>query len=265
MNRRGLGTGLLRMRVTLAALVLLTVGAGMLVFSSRTTTPRTTSNGVTVPLLSSTAATALPTPALSYASIPMIFEPNHGQTDSQVRFMARGHGYGLFLTDEDAVLVLRRAGAKEHALDVQTSVIRMGLSGATAHTKVEGSGLLPGRSNYLIGKDSAKWNRNIPQYSRVRYAQVYPGIDLVYYGNQGQLEYDFEVAPGADPRNIRLHLGGSHRLRLESGDLVLETGEGSARLHAPRIYQRRNGTQEETINGRFVLLAKNEVGFEVGD
>src|SRR5579864_3939669 len=255
MNRRGLGTGLLRMRVTLAALVLLTVGAGMLVFSSRTTTPRTTSNGVTVPLLSSTAATALPTPALSYASIPMIFEPNHGQTDSQVRFMARGHGYGLFLTDEDAVLVLRRAGAKEHALDVQTSVIRMGLSGATAHTKVEGSGLLPGRSNYLIGKDSAKWNRNIPQYCRVRYAQVYPGIDLVYYGNQGQLEYDFEVAPGADPRRIALKVQSArtaHRgapLRLDArGDLVMGTHSGEVRFHKPVVYQLAAGRSSDQVS-----------------
>lgn len=264
LNRRGLGTGLLRTRVMLAGLLLLTVGAGMLVLSPRTTSSGTASNSATVPLVSPTPAIAIPTPALSYASIPMIFESNQGQTDAQVRFMARGHGYGLFLTDEDAVLVLRRAGVKEHALDGQTSVIRMGLSGATAHTKVEGSELLPGRSNYLIGKDSAKWNLDVPQYARVRYPQVYPGIDLVYYGNQGRLEYDFEVAPGADPGNIRLHFGGSHRLRLENGDLVLETREGAARLYAPHIYQRRDNA-EATVDGRFVLLAKNEVGFEVGD
>src|SRR5215469_3993080 len=223
------------MRVTLAALLLLTVGAGMLLLSSRTTGSRKATDGASIPSLPPTSTITLPTPALSYASIPMIFEPNQGQTDSQVRFIARGHGYGLFLTDEEAVLVLRRAGAKEHVLETRASVIHMGLSGASRRSNLEGSGLLPGRSNYLIGNDSAKWKRNVPQYARVRYPQVYPGIDVVYYGNQSQLEYDFEVAPGADPGNIRLHFGGSHRLHLENGDLVLETHEGTARLHAPHI------------------------------
>lgn len=262
LNRRGLGTGLLWTRVTLAGLLLLTVGAGMLVLGSRTSSSRTASNGAPVPLFSPAPATT--TPSLSYASIPMIFEPNQGQTDSQVRFLARGHGYGLFLTDEGAILVLRRAGAKEHVLETQTSVIHMGLSGKSEHATAEGSGLLPGKSNYLIGKDSAKWNRNVPQYARVRYPQVYPGIDLVYYGNQSQLEYDFAVAPGADPRKIKLHFDGSERLHLDRGDLVLETREGGARLHAPHVYQHINSA-EKTIDGRFMLLAKNEVGFEVGD
>jgi hypothetical protein len=260
LNRRGLGTGLLWMRIIPAAFLLVMVGAGLLALTSHTTSK----SAAAVPLLSPAATIATPPSIASHAHIPMIFEPNRGQTDPHVRFMARGNGYGLFLTDHEAVLVLRRAGAKDRVLDTKSSVVRMSLSGARTHASVIGAEPLPGKSHYLIGKDSSKWNRNVPQFARVRYPQVYPGIDLVYYGAQGQLEYDFEVAPGADPKNIQLRFEGSQKLRVEHGDLLLRTSEGVARLHAPHIYQRTSGT-EATVDGRFLLLAKDEVGFEIGN
>jgi Beta-propeller repeat/Domain of unknown function DUF11 len=245
-----------------ALLLLAAVGVGMLALSSRTTSKDAPT---TIPLPSPASTVTSSSSSLnSYAQVPMIFEPNRGQTDAQVRFMARGNGYGLFLTDDEAVLVLRRTGKQGKAQDSKSSVIRMSLAGATGQPEAEGSDLLPGRSHYLIGKDSSKWNRDIPQYARVRYPHVYPGIDLVYYGKQGQLEYDFEVAPGADPKNIQLHFAGSQKLRLNAGDLVLQTAHGDVRLHAPHIYQRA-GNLDKTVDGRFALLANNQVGFELGD
>lgn len=261
LNRRELGTGLLWTRIVPAVLLLLGVGAGLLVLGSRPTLERA---ATTMPLPSPTTTIAN-SPSLSvYAHVPMIFERNQGQTDAQVQFMARGNGYGLFLTDDEAVLVLRHVGGRDKARDAKSSVIRMALAGAMAHPKAEGAEPLPGRSHYLIGNAPSKWSRDLPQYARVRYSQVYPGIDLVYYGKQGQLEYDFEVAPGADPNKIQLHFDGSQKLRLDAGDLVLQTPDGNLRLNAPHIYQRTK-TAAETVDGRFVLLAKDEVGFELGN
>ena len=110
----------------------------------------------------------------------------------RVNFLARGAGYGLFLTPEQAVLTL-------HSPSTSPAVVRMQLAGANRDAAVSGASPLPGKSSYFVGNDPAKWHRDIPQFARVRYQDVYPGVDLVYYGNQGQLEYDFEVAPGLTP------------------------------------------------------------------
>ena len=193
-----------------------------------------------------------------------MFEPNQGQTDARVRFLARGGGYGLFLTAQEAVLSLpqSRSGGKEP--NHQASIVRMRLAGANERPDVAGSDELPGKSNYFIGNDPAKWHRNIPQYARVRYAQIYPGVDLVYYGGQGLLEYDFQVAPGADPGRIQLSFEGARNVKLEAGDLVLATADGEVRLQAPRMYQVQGATRK-TVDGRFVLLAENKVGFAVAN
>jgi hypothetical protein len=191
-----------------------------------------------------------------------MFEPNLGQSDGRVQFLARGTGYGLFLTKKEAVLsLLSRKSASDKTLS--RSVVRMSLVGANPDLSARGSDPLPGKSNYFIGNDAKKWRRDVPQYTRVRYADVYPGVDLVYYGNQGQLEYDFEVAPGADPKTVRLKFDGAQKLALEGQDLVLTTGNGTVRLQAPRIYQKDGGSRS-AVDGRFVLLADNTVGFEVG-
>jgi hypothetical protein len=194
---------------------------------------------------------------LAMAQLPLRFEPNQGQTDSQVKFMARGAGYGLFLTSDQAILALHSSK--------KASFVHLQLAGAGKAASIAGTDKLPGKSNYFIGNDPAKWQHDIPQFSRVRYQDVYPGVDLVYYGHQGQLEYDFEVAPGADPGKIALRFPGHRRPGLdENGDLILAASGGEVRLKAPRIYQpAASGTQQD-VAGHFVVRGDGQVGFEVG-
>lgn len=193
-----------------------------------------------------------------FGHLPMVFEPNRGQTDAQVKFLAHGSNYGLFLTADQAVLAL-------HKSPRQSSTLRMALANANPNAAVTGSDPLPGKSNYLIGNDPSKWHRNIPQFAKVRYQGIYPGIDLVYYGNQERLEYDVEVAPNADPHQVALQFPGTQNLRLNhQGQLVIAAGDGEVQLQAPRIYQ-KVGNEQRPVSGRFVLRAGNEVGFEIGD
>ncbi|MGQ0569156.1 MAG: DUF7948 domain-containing protein, partial [Armatimonadota bacterium] len=135
-----------------------------------------------------------------YGRLPMHFEANLGRTDPSVQFLARGRGYGLLLTSTEAVLVLRHP--------VRSAVVRMRLVGANPAPTVSGRAPLPGKVNYFIGNDPNRWRTNIPTYASVHYEAVYPGIDLVYYGTQRALEYDFVVAPGSDPEAITVSLEG---------------------------------------------------------
>lgn len=195
----------------------------------------------------------------AYGRLPLIFEANQGQTDSQVKFLARGAGYSLFLTGDEAVLALARAGS------VRRSVVRMTVDGARHEAEVEGADELPGKSNYFIGNDSAGWHRDVAQFARVGYRQVYPGIDLTYYGNQGSVEYDFAVSPGADAQQVGLRFEGAKTLAINAdGNLDLGLADGTLQLKAPRIYQ-RYGDEQRAVAGRFKLRAQNTVGFEVGD
>jgi uncharacterized repeat protein (TIGR01451 family) len=202
---------------------------------------------------------SLHTRSVSPVSIPMFFEANQGQTDSRVKFVSRGHGYNLFLTADEAVLELQpSAVSKEPASDV----IRMQLAGSNSAARVSGTEPLLGKSNYFIGNDPAKWHRGIPQYARVNYESVYRGVNLTYYGTQRQLEFDFRVAAGADPNQIALNFEGAS-IRLDAGELVLSTGHGDVRFHAPRIYQ-SDGDTRRTVAGRFRRLADNKIGFQIG-
>ncbi|MGO9167645.1 MAG: SBBP repeat-containing protein [Candidatus Sulfotelmatobacter sp.] len=220
-----------------------------------------------------------PTPSARQAlssravSLPMFFEPNQGQTDPRVKFLARGAGYGLFLTADEAVLELHQAAGTQHSAPssqrsavssqrASSSVIRMRLDGANSSARVSGASPLPGKSNYFIGNDPSKWRHDIPQFGRVEYQAVYPGVDLVYYGDQGQLEYDFRVAPAADPNQIALSFQGAST-HIDSGDLVLSTANGDVRFHAPRVYQ-QDGNNQKTIAGSFRQIADNKIGFAVG-
>jgi hypothetical protein len=205
-------------------------------------------------------------------SLPMFFEPNQGQTAPQVKFLARGAGYGLFLTADEAVLELQHptlstqhsaVSSQLAARSSSSSVIRMHLDGASASPRVSGASPLPGKSNYFIGNDSSQWHHDIPQFARVQYQAVYPGVDLVYYGNQGQLEYDFRVAPGAQPNQIALRFQGASA-RIDSGSLILSTADGDVRFNAPIIYQ-QDGNERQSIAGSFRQLAGNRIGFTIGD
>ena len=200
--------------------------------------------------------TANPRIVDSYGKLPLSFEVNEGQTDSQVKFIARGTGYSLFLTSTEAVLSLK-------APSISAVVLKMKLVGANPSPHLTGRDELPGKSNYFIGDDPAKWRTNVSNYAKVKYADVYPGVDLVYYGNQRQLEYDFLVAPGADPGAIRLAIDGCEKSRIDKqGDLVLEVDRSEIRLHQPVIYQEINRSRR-SIGGKFVMRSGREVGFEI--
>jgi hypothetical protein len=230
---------------------------------------------------STASAAAHPTAVLAgqYGKLPLSFEANQGQADPQVRFLSRGNGYSLFLTDREAVLALRRPEknapgatgpftrplAKDAASAVRTDVVRMQLEGAAPGLHVAGANKLAGTANYFMGQDTTNWRTSVPTYGRVEYTNVYPGIDLAYYGNQQQLEYDFIVAPNADPRSIRLHFAGVKTLELTSnGDLEVITTNGKIAFHRPVVYQDTNG-KRQPVEGRFIPIARNTVGFVTGN
>jgi uncharacterized protein (TIGR03437 family) len=211
-----------------------------------------------------------------YGKLPLSFEANTGQADKSVRFLSRGGGYGLYLTGDEAVLALRkgdcaaaasarRPNLRRGVADCDQDVVRMRLAGASgAAAAPVGEEQLPGKANYLIGNDPAKWRTGVPTYSKVRYGNVYPGVDLVYYGNQRQLEYDFLVAPGADPKHIRIEFAGAKGLRLgEDGDLVVTAANGAITFHKPVVYQLVNG-RRRAVEGSFALLAGYTAGFRLG-
>jgi len=226
----------------------------------------------------------------SYGKLPLTFEANHGQTDSRVKFLSRAGGYTLFLTGDEAVIALRgkaKAAAPKGASGFKTipvslkrypdtnpsvkpasekmtgGVLRMKLRGANPAAEVTGVDELAGTSNYFIGNDPAKWRTGVPTYAKVKYAGIYSGIDLVYYGNQRQLEYDFIVAPGADPRRIAFDVRGAKRiLRDARGDLVVEVGEKKILWRKPIVYQEKNGIRQE-IASRYAIKGTNGVGFEL--
>ena len=210
----------------------------------------------------------------SYGRLPLQFEANDGQVHKDVRFLSRGPGYGLYLTPSEAVLVLtkpnpaaKREGRTQAQRDAKAQAkavaLRMSLVGATRKPLVNGHEELPGKANYFIGKDRSKWRTNVPTYAKVHYREVYPGIDLVYYGNQRQLEYDFVVAPGADPNKIVLGFKGADKLRINAqGDLMLHAGGNVVRQHKPAIYQEVDGVRTK-VEGGYVLKGTKRIGFKV--
>jgi len=223
-----------------------------------------------------------------YGALPLGFEANRGQSDPAVNFLARGQGYALFLTGHEAVLTLRGAAKDKVPSAVAPATLRLKLDGANAHAIARGVDELPGKANYFLGNVPSQWHTDVPTYGKVKYESVYPGVDLVYYGTQrGELEYDFVVAPGADPGAIALDLradepGSSKtaigsrrkaedqaRVRItDSGDLLIPTSDGEVRLHKPVIYQpvNRQSTagNRKSVDGRFALDAENHVRFALG-
>lgn len=200
----------------------------------------------------------------SLARLPLRFEANRGQTDRRVQFLARGQGYGLFLTRREAVLKLGPGRAGQPPGARRGAVIRMRLLGASATPAAQGLGRLPGVSNYLRGGARGSSVTGVSAYGRVRYRSVYPGIDAIYHGRAGQLEYDFDVAPGASVGAIKLSVRGARALELDPrGNLVLHTAAGAVRQQRPVVYQ-RVGARRRAIAGRYVLAGHGRVGFRVG-
>jgi Abnormal spindle-like microcephaly-assoc'd, ASPM-SPD-2-Hydin/Beta-propeller repeat len=213
-----------------------------------------------------------------YGKLPLSFEENQGQTASEVRYVSHGRGYELFLTPQEAVLALPskqhydlsplhrtasiRAMRKARTAG-QMTAMRIQLDGANPNPGIAGIERLPGRVNYFIGNDPKKWHTDVPAFARVKYAEVYPGVDLVFYGNQQRLEYDFIVAPGADPQAIRLKIAGAHKMRINShGELVLSVADGEVELEKPLIYQKVGGERRE-IAGNYIIDSLHRVTFSV--
>jgi Beta-propeller repeat len=196
----------------------------------------------------------------AYGKLPISFELNHGQTAPQVKFLSRGNGYNLFLTSNEAVLAM-----SNEAVEGRSDVLKIRLVGANAEPQVTGADELPGKSNYFLGNDPQQWRTNVANYAKVKYDGVYPGIDMVYYGAGQQLEYDFIVAPGADPGRIELSIDGAQKLRLdEQGDLVMGVGRSEIRQRKPFVYQEVNGVRKE-IATQYSLSGKRQFGFKVAE
>jgi hypothetical protein len=216
----------------------------------------------------------------AYGALPLGFEANQGQTAPAVRYLAHGQGYQLFLTNQEAVLTLRRASAagtqsaksgsllaarmhRARNVATKTSVLRMRFEGANPQTEIVGTHPLPGKTNYFIGDDPKKWHTDIPSYEAVRYRGIYPGVDLLFYGREQRLEYDFIVAPGADPNVIALNLAGARKLQIDSrGDVVMNVAGGKVALQKPVIYQEVNGRRRE-IAGNYSIASDRQIRFTV--
>ena len=217
----------------------------------------------------------------NFGALPLAFEANQGQTDPQVKYMARGSGYTVFLTPNDAVFALHSSNPASrsaaptasvadrlHAQATQkqiTASISMKLAGANPQPQIAAQNELPGHSNYFIGRDPSQWQTGVKQYSRVAYRDVYPGVDMAFHGQQRQLEFDFIVAPGASAAPIGFDISGAGKISTDAdGNLVLASKAGNVLLHKPVAYQEKNNTRQP-VDAGFILQANNKIGFTLGN
>ncbi len=189
----------------------------------------------------------------AYGRLPLAFEANRGQSRPEVKFLSRNAGHTLFLTGNGAQLQL------------QGATLTLQFPGANPRPAIEGAGVLPGHTNYFLGQDPKQWRTQVPNYARVEVDELYPGIDLVWHGNQRRLEHDFIVAPGADPRIIRMTLEGASSLKLDAqGALVAATAAGEVRFGKPDAWQERNG-RREAVACEYILGRDGEVRYLPGE
>jgi len=212
--------------------------------------------------------------ARAYAALPLAFEPNRGQAHAGIDFVARGGGYAVSLGAAGMAIRLSphprplresslwglATGARQAG---EGPVLRFTLTGADRRARAVRLDRLPGVVNYILGRDPRRWRTGVPTYARVAYRDIYPGVDLVYYGTGQRLEYDFVLAPGADPRRLALAVGGARGLRIDrAGDLTLRTGAGELRQGKPGVYQEIGGVRQ-TVPARYVLHG-HDVSVAVG-
>lgn len=204
------------------------------------------------PLLLLVAGTAIASPTVKWGNMPLSFEPNRGQASAEIHYLARGCSYTLYLASGGTELV----GHNRPAL-------RTRFSGANLSATVAGEVPQPSVSNYFIGSDPQKWHSSIPNFEKVRYAGVYPGIDLVYYGKDGHLEYDWIVSAGADPAGIRMVFENADRVRIDRrGDLVIRAGKDEYRHKRPLVYQEADH-KRVPVSGALILHGR-EASFRIG-
>src|SRR5579864_13472 len=220
----------------------------------------------------------------SLEALPLAFEKNQGQTDPQVKYMARGNGYAVFLTGTETVFALsassqatssarvapkRGVGITSRVADHKaekepTAAIHMKLVGGNPQSEIVAANQLPGYSNYFIGNDPTKWQQGVKQYAAVSYRDVYPGVNMAFHGEQRQLEFDFIVAAGARTEPIRFGITGATQMTTDaSGNLVLSAAAGDVLLHKPVAYQEKDNARQP-VDARFAVQANNTVSFELG-
>jgi hypothetical protein len=188
-----------------------------------------------------------------FSDIPFYFEENHGQTDPSVKFLTRGTNYGFYFTGGEAVIAIAKSDAP--------SVLRLKMIGGNQKARIVGMQKLPGTVNYFGGTDSKNWHTNIHTYAKIKYEQIYPGIDLIFYGENGTIEYDFVISSGADPGRIRVALEGPHGVQLaSSGDLHMRMPDGDLIQKAPRIYQEKGG-KKINVAGNYIVTSDQEIRF----
>ena len=217
-----------------------------------------------------------------YHSMPLYFERNLGQSDPSVRYLSHSSRSSLFLTDDSAVITMV-AGTVQKGTAIQSrttakdklveSAVRIRLVGANQHPRFEALEPLPGRVNYLIGKDPSKYQRNVPIFGKVKMKNVYPGVDLVYYGTPQALEYDLIAAPGADTSKLKFAVEGGAKTTVNAeGNLIIITAAGTMVLEKPRVYQQNAAGQTTPVDGAFALaadgtieagIARHEVAFDL--
>ena len=242
-----MGRGFASSGAALGALasILLLAGCGTVTRSSPAGHPRSSQHSV----------------GAAYGQLPLSFEPNRGQAEANARFLAGGPGYRILLGENGAVLSLSQSA---HGRVLPPAPLGMRFLGANPAPLIEPGARLTGTVNYLVGSDRSRWHTGIPTFSRVRYRSLYPGISLDFYGNQRSLEYDFTVAPGADPRSIALGFSGARAMRLDAaGNLVLRVGGQRVRELAPVAYQLIRG-RRQPVASRFVLIGARAVGVRTG-
>src|SRR5262249_55508996 len=213
---------------------------------------------------------------------PLIFEPNRGQAAPEVKWLARGAGYQLFLTDDSAVFVVQDGPVDSRQQHLVTpisffrerlspssaparhsSMIRMKLNGSRPWNKITGLEPTGGVSNYFFGNDPKAWHTDIPHYARLSARSVYDGIDLVFYSHGADLEYDFIVAPGADPDQIQLAFDGVDHMTVDaSGDLLLRAGGSELRHIRPKLYQ-KSGSERGEVAGGYRILGRGQAAFQL--
>src|SRR5215510_7615663 len=204
----------------------------------------------------------------AYGKLQLSFEINRGQADAPVRFLSNGANYSILFRPDEVKLSLNGAelnkksesrGCRAQAAQTRSSV-SVKFIYANPSPQIEGMDELAGKSNYIIGSDQKNWRTGIPTYAKVRYREVWPGVDAVFYGAQRRLEYDFVVAPGTDPRAIKLTFDGAKKISVDAnGDLILRLAEGELRQLKPVVYQEVKGARR-MVDGRYVVKG-DRVGF----
>jgi hypothetical protein len=191
------------------------------------------------------------------ANLPLFFEAGQGQAKAPAQFIARGHDYQFLVSATGVQMALRKT-------DAESVAVRMQFVGANPQAQIHGDAELPGKVNYLTGNDPAQWRKGVGMFAKVRVGQLYPGVNLVYYGNQRQLEYDFNIAPDTDPDVIAIHFDGTDKISVNAqGELVLNLAGGEIRQPKPVIYQTVGGARKE-IKGGYRLVDAHTVAFVVG-